>query len=393
MDVFYENYLGKKLDTGIEFDRLKIIDSKKDWEEYWVSDHLKSTLFINMLESYGFKFSDFLVMNLYTTIIFNRVDRKNTKSLIEDLRCLITITKKEEEELIRNGFKGSKNKKKIYKRLIKTYFTPINKNKGLVIKGSNKSELTGKDCMIIYLNAMLNLNTDEDKILDELGKATECDEEHLFVHNYLISMYKGYEHALKAIYIYGEVVSGEFKQRVQESLISSIATFVNNATNNKEGVDRCLSDLGLNVAIDLIESENAQLQNEKAFYSKRYLEAVSEIKDLEDTIKELKEELDFFRDIYKNKLRNKKILLIGDKNKETEYEEIITSFGGEMVMYDSFNDFSKINNTTLEGFDYIVHFTYYTSHSVSNKISKYSDKLLFVNSSSKVELEKVLISC
>lgn len=96
--------------------------------------------------------------------------------------------------------------------------------------------------------------------------------------------------------------------------------------------------------------------------------------------------------IYKNKLRNKRILLIGDKKKAFEYEDVINSLGGEMDMYDSFDDFSKITSATLDGFDYIIHFTYYTNHSVSNKLSKYSRNVFFVNSSSKMELEKVLIS-
>ena len=62
---------------------------------------------------------------------------------------------------------------------------------------------------------------------------------------------------------------------------------------------------------------------------------------LEEKIKQLEEEVEFYKDLYKNKLGNKKILLIGDKKKEFEYKEIVESFGGEMCIYDSFDDFSK----------------------------------------------------
>ena len=168
--------------------------------------------------------------------------------------------------------------------------------------------------------------------------------------------------------------------------------FIRNTTNDSSKIDEALNNFGLDLAVNLVDSENIKLQNDKAFYSKRYLETVHEVTTLKETIKELQEELAFFKEMYKNKLSNKKLLLIGDKKKKDEYEEIVHSFGGEMVMCDSFDDFSKINNSMLDGFDYIIHFTYYTSHSISNKLSKYSDNLFFVNSSSKLELEKVLIS-
>ena len=94
MDVNFNCGVNKTMNTSIELDKLKIIDSKKEWEKSWVSGQLRSTLFIRMLETCGFKFSDFLIINLYSLILFNNIGKENTKNVIEDLRCLITITKK-----------------------------------------------------------------------------------------------------------------------------------------------------------------------------------------------------------------------------------------------------------------------------------------------------------
>lgn len=392
MDTNFDSFTSKTMNTSMELDKLKIIDSKKEWKKSWVSGGIRSTYFIEMLESCGFKFSDFLIIDLYTSILFNHIGRESTKNMIDGLRCIITITKKEEEDLIRNGFKGNKNEKKIYKRLIKSYFTKINEKKGLVIRGLKHSEMTGKDCLIIMLDSMLSMNVNEEKVIDELGNTSECGSSYFFMYYYLVSIYMDYKSALRVVEVYGEILSGEFKHKVQQSLVSRLSKFLVNATNKNLGLSRGVDDIGFNLALDLVESENMQLQDEKTFYSKRYLEAVNKIGSLEKTIEELKEELEFFKNIYKNKLRNKRILLIGDKKKVFEYEDVINSLGGEMDMYDSFDDFSKITSATLDGFDYIIHFTYYTNHSVSNKLSKYSRNVFFVNSSSKMELEKVLIS-
>lgn len=388
MEENYDYYLSKMSNTLINLDKASVIDGKRDWEDSWVSAKLKATYFIKMLEVYDFKFSDFLIINLYSDILFNRVGKKDVKPTIATLRRFITITKKEEEDLIRNGFKRNKNNKKIYKRIIKSYKNTVKEKTDFI--GSRKiAKIEVKDYLMGYLDEIFKSNTTDDSVTDELGTAVEEKLPHLFIFNYLVSIYMSYEKASKAIYLYGEVLEGELKDAIQEKLVEQLGQFISSATNNAN-LEKISNDFGLGLAVSLVDNESIQMQNDKAFYSKMYLEEVNKSSSLEKRVAELEEELEFFRSLYKNKLKNKKVILIGDKKKEVEYKEVIASFGGEMFMTDSFDDFSKINNSVLDGFDYIVLFTYYTSHSVSNKLGKYSDKTIFVNSSSKIELEKAL---
>lgn len=375
----------------IELNKLVMIEAKANWDNNWVCGKLKSTCFIKMLEIYDFKFTDFLIVNLFTHILFNRTPLKDSKFNIKLLRMYISITKKEEDDLIKSGFKGSKHNKKIYKRIMKVYKNAMEQDiKNLNIIGMNQ-DTNIKEFIIKYLDEVLSVNTNEETILEEILESAEKRVPSLFVYCYLVSVYMNYEECLKSVFVYGEVMDGELKQLIQDEFISQISLFITRATNKNLDKD-VFDEFGIGLAINIIDNEKVQLQNDKSIYTKKYMESIAESVKLQEQIKELKEELDFYKDLYKNKLNSKRILLIGDKKKECEYKEIIESFGGEMYMYDSFNDFSKINDAALNSFDYIVHFTYYTSHSVSNKINKYSSKLLFVNSSSKLELKKVLLS-
>ena len=137
------------------------------------------------------------------------------------LRNFITITKKEEEDLIRNGFKRNKNNKKIYKRIIKAYKGSIEKScKDL---GTTRNMcIDVKDFMIEFLDDTLSNNATEESVLEEIGVGSEKRVPALFVYAYLVSVYMNYEDCLKSIFLYGEVIDGELRQLIQDEFVEQL---------------------------------------------------------------------------------------------------------------------------------------------------------------------------
>lgn len=392
MSKEYNIQLDKGKNSVLNLDRGRLVDFKRAWEDGWICNKLKSNLILDMLRRADFGFSDFVIVYLFIEILFSRIGKSNVKYIVNDLREIITITKKEEDELVNGGLKNAKLRKKIYKRIMKVYKESINKKYGVIIPSSKTASFTGRDFLTIYLDAILDKNSSDDMISEEMNEAINRESSVVFVYDYLVAIYMNYEGALKFTNIYGDIISGELKSKIQERLLSELCFFFTIVTKSDIDARNVLSDSMMDVAIAMVEAESMQLQNDKSFYSNRYLMSKREVALLQEENKALKEELLLFRELFKNRLKNKKILIIGDRKKEQEYEEVINSFGGSMSIYDSFNDFSKMSNKTLDGYDCIVLFTYYTSHSVSDKLDKYSEKVIHVNSSSKVELEKALLS-
>lgn len=403
MNFVYENYLKNKSIRDSELKRIELIGEEKVWKECWITNELKPSLFISLADEYGFKFEDFLVLNLYKTEMFENLLGKNQEDALKELSNLITLTKKEKDEILGSCEISDSLKKKMYKRLAKCYFAPVSRKVNIESKDKNKSknknknknksknkkessEIIGKDYILIALKRILETDTSEDDVLKALGISSGAKNASMFARCYFTAIYKDYQQALKAINVFGEIVTSEFKSKIQEFLISELLSFLACFIKKDK-----FEDLGSDLGIDIIESEKTQIHDEKTFYTNRYVDTVAKSRDLVEVKKNLEKKLEFFKDMYKDKLKNKKILLIGDKYKELEYKSIIDSFGGEMTMYD-IKDSSNITDSILNEFNYIFYFTYIGNGLLNEKLKKYEKNVLNINSNSLMEFKKAIIS-
>lgn len=385
----------KSKDSIITLDKLQLLNAKNIFSNIWIAEDYNIKNILNLLTSTGTADSDIVVIYLFTDIVFNRIDRENTKIIVKTLKNIITITNKEESDLINYGIKNTKHKKKLYKRIVKAYFKPLNTLNGYKdrtdIPRSILKDSTGRDIIVELLEEFFKVNHSKQATDMELSMALESKLPQIIIHHFMKAAFYGDDETINAIKAIEFHIDGDFFKKITDYFIGALGSIYKAIVGQNEASRKLQESYMIEVIADLMEHDKTNLQNERSFYTNELLNTLVENSKLKETINELTAELVFYKDFFSNKLKDKRLLVIGNKKKEEEYRQVVRELDGEMDMLDSFEDFSKINKNILDNYDYIVLFTYYTNHSVSDKLDKYSDKTYYVNSSSKEEFKKVLL--
>lgn len=114
----------------------------------------------------------------------------------------------------------------------------------------------------------------------------------------------------------------------------------------------------------------------------------NEITLLKTTIDEKDKEISRLTEI--NKLRNKNVLLIGDKPNRYKYEETIRRYDVKNYTFlDSFEDHSRIVSVASKC-DYVFHLTEKSKHNVSNLLKSCNANVVMVDKNSQMALENAI---
>lgn len=141
---------------------------------------------------------------------------------------------------------------------------------------------------------------------------------------------------------------------------------------NQEKIDLMAKEY--NKIIDGLKSKIAELSNENTLLKNQLELKNKEIERLTEM----------------NKLRNKNILLIGDKPNRQKYEDTIRKYDVKNYTFlDSFEDHSRIVSVASNS-DYVFHLTEKSKHNVSNLLKSCNANVVMVEKNSQIALENAI---